>query len=261
MFSKLLLLFILIYLTSSQLQAKIVTKQSPTCFNKIAGNNDEFLSNRKIFIDLYNLFLNNDIESIKLFQDTISKNKILAKYIELYFSSLSNVYIALLNMTNNDKDEAQVYMNKAKNLIASSLELNDKFNESLRLASDIYGISIALNPFLAPFYGSISDSYALKSHAINPNNPLLILSFAESFYHTPFVFGGDKDKAKEMFDNAYTTCPLYEDTAYRVLAYDTREGKVNKKTCNLYAKYKYLINIKRMQETIIKVEKKCKNIK
>ena len=251
-----LFLLLIFFVLISPLGAKVVTKQSSQCFEKIAGDNEEFIKYRKNFIDLYNLFLSNDTVAIKSFIDKTTKDKELSKYIMFYFNASANYYLGVLTIS-IDKDEASEYFNKAKDLIASSLEYNDKFNESLRLASDIYGILITVNPLMGMFYGPISDSYTSKSYLLNPNNPLLQLSFGEEFYYTPFLFGGDKDKSKEMFEKAYDSCPLFEATSYRVLWYDFVEEEINKKTCDCYVEHKYLMNIKVYEETMMEIKRQC----
>jgi hypothetical protein len=148
-----------------------------------------------------------------------------------------------------------IYVDKAKDLIAYSLQYNNKFYESLRLAGDIYGLLSFIKPLMSPFYGSISDSYSSKSYLINANNPLLDISFGNGLYYTPFLFGGDEDKAKEMFEKAYSSCPLLEDTSYYLLWYDVQKDNINKKTCDIFLKHKNLIKIKVFQSTLEKVKK------
>ena len=253
-----LFLLLIFFVLISPLGAKVVTKQSSQCFEKIAGDNEEFIKYRKDFIDLYNLFLNNDIVALESFIDTTTQNREMPKYIMFYFNASANYYLGLLTLgVDKNEDGASVYFNKAKDLIASSLEYNDKFNESLRLASNIYRILISIQPIMGMFYGPISDSYTSKSYLFNTNNPLLHISFGEGFYYTPFLFGGDKDRAKEMFERAYDSCPLFEETSYRVLWYDFVEDEIDKETCDFYLKDKSLMNIKIYEDIMMKVKKQC----
>ncbi len=251
-----LFLLLVFFVSMSSLEAKIITKQSSQCFDKIAGDNDEFLKYRKDFIDLYNLYLSNDIVAIKSFIGKRDRDKDMPKYMAFYFNALAHYYLGFLSGKENE-DEALAYMKRAKDLIASSLEYKSQFNESLRLAGDIYGVLIGMQPLMAPFYGSISDSYGLKSHLINADNPLLDISFGRGFYHTPFIFGGDKDRAKEMFEKAYDSCPLLEETSYSILWFDFQEEEIDKKTCDFYVRHKDLANVKVYEKMMAEIKKQC----
>ena len=257
LYMKVGLFFLLMFFVFiSPLGAKVVTKQSSQCFEKIAGDNDEFMKYRKDFISLYNLYLNNDIIGIESFIDKTAENGEMSKYIMFYFNALANYHLGFLMLKiDRNKGEALEHFNQAKDLIDLSLKYNDKFNESLRLASDIYMMLARMQPLIALSYVSIIDDYSLKSNLINANNPLLDIHFGVKLHFTPSIFGGDNNKAKEMFEKAYDLCPLLESTSYRILRYDYRERKIDKKTCDFYAKHKDLMNVKIYEWTMIGIKK------
>ena len=246
------------FVSISQLEAKIVTKQSSQCFNKIAGDNEEFIKYRKDFIYVYNAYLSNDMIALESFIDAIAENKEPPKYMLFYLNALANYYLgALIATRDQNMDEAVVYLDKAKDLIVLSLEHNDKFNESLRLAGEIYGQLISARPLMSIFYLNTANSYLSKSRLINADNPLLNIVSGVTIYSTPFLLGGDTDKAKEMFDKAHEVCPLLETASVYILWYDFMEDKVNKKTCDFYIKHKYLENVEALKSLMIEVEKQC----
>jgi len=98
-------------------------------------------------------------------------------------------------LTNNLKDEALVYLKLAE----ANVKLLDakKFEPSRIIAykAAFYGYHIAINKFLAPFFGPKSSSCANQAIKLDPNQPFVYIQLGNVKFHSPSIMGGSKAEA------------------------------------------------------------------
>ena len=121
-----------------------------------------------------------------------------------YYMALANY--RMVNVRNIlDQRDTKInlrYVNRGIKALTRALEINDDFVEAQILLGNLYGRKVGLRPLsalsLVPKMGKALD----RAKSDDPNNPRLRLIEAIFDHHTPYKFGGNKDKALEGFLDA-----------------------------------------------------------
>lgn len=111
-----------------------------------------------------------------------------------------------------DKANATIYLDKADDLAAKLIKNDPNNAVLLGLLSNFDGYKIALSPYKAPFLASGMLSNSKKSIAAAPNDPFVMVLYANILFYMPEMIGGDKQKALSYYKNALKK--METDTAY-----------------------------------------------
>jgi hypothetical protein len=116
-----------------------------------------------------------------------------------YYTALCNAFMA--SMTAGDKideycDIAEKYANKADSLSPNNSEV-------YALRSLIFSQRIGVNPMMrGAKFGGKSGEMNAKSKELDPTNPRPYLLSGQGKFYTPPQFGGGKDKAQPLLEEA-----------------------------------------------------------
>jgi hypothetical protein len=129
-----------------------------------------------------------------------------AQWLPYYYAALCNVRIAYLYQETPEKIEpfsvlAELQIEKAKSLI----DKGDKtaLAEVLIVQSMVNRSWIFISPMRnGPKYGPEAGRLLEEAKKSDPENPRVIYTEASVKYHTPKLWGGDKEAAKELLEVA-----------------------------------------------------------
>lgn len=149
--------------------------------------------------------------------------------LEMILASARYGYIGML-LGRKQKTEAK----KELTILTKELEvLQKQYPTSTRVMSmraGLVGYSIAINPLKAPFLGPESGRLLDASAALNPNCPYVLTEQGNSLFFRPALFGGDKNKALDLWQKAS-----------QIFA---RQGN----TCNWYAVHVRVMVVKALRD-------------
>lgn len=148
--------------------------------------------------EIYNCYLSNEMEDWKKIIDEIEESTILTSFETLQLLNYQYGYIAWC-LGNDKENEAEFYLD----LAFKNVELLEERNYEISLLnaykSALYGFSIGLAPYKAPFLGPKSSSFAEKSIELDKNNSFGYLQLGNIEFYMPESFGGSKELALEYF--------------------------------------------------------------
>jgi tetratricopeptide (TPR) repeat protein len=153
--------------------------------------------------DIYHCYLNNRMPVWKNIIDQLNSQPEKSNELLLELVNYQYGYIDWC-LTNNRKDEALVYLKLAEENV-KFLEAK-KFERSTICAykAAFYGYHIAINKFLAPFFGPKSSSYANQAIELDPNQPFGYIQLGNVKFHSPSIMGGSKTEAISYYLKAKT---------------------------------------------------------
>ncbi len=139
-------------------------------------------------------------------------------------SSLTHYYVALADyrlanlLYGTDRRQTLSYLNDSVEHLKEAIRINDRFAEAHALLSGSYGQKIGLSPLESIILGPKSGKAIERATELEPDNPRVVLLKAISDYHTPKMFGGDREqamagfqRAAELFDEELIDDPLQPD--------------------------------------------------
>lgn len=118
------------------------------------------------------------------------------QWLPLYYTALC--YIQAFNFE-EDKTQQKRYCEQAERFIARADALQPSDPEITLLKSMAASMRVRLSPMLnGARYGRIADDMLDKAQQLNADNPRVYVQRASNLYFTPRMWGGDKQKAREM---------------------------------------------------------------
>lgn len=118
------------------------------------------------------------------------------QWLPLYYTALC--YIQAFNFE-EDKTQQKRYSEQAERFIARADALQPNDPEITLLKSMAASMRVRLSPMLnGARYGRLADDMLDKAQQLNPDNPRVYVQRASNLYFTPRMWGGDKQKAREM---------------------------------------------------------------
>jgi hypothetical protein len=121
------------------------------------------------------------------------------EWLPSYYVALCNVYLA--GMSSGDKVDE--YCDIAEKNVSCADSLNPNNSEVYALRSLIYSQRIAVNPMLrGAKFGGKSNEMSAKAKELDPTNPRPYLLQGQGKYYTPAQFGGGKEKALPILEEA-----------------------------------------------------------
>ncbi|SEW42791.1 hypothetical protein [Chitinophaga arvensicola] len=120
-----------------------------------------------------------------------------------YYAALCNAKIGFL--LQDDGDKIEPYSERGEQQAKQALALLDSTRQRRELAevytvlSMIYRTKVFINPMTyGRKYGMLSQQMLDKAMALEPQNPRALYVAAWVKYYTPRMWGGDKEKAKQL---------------------------------------------------------------
>lgn len=165
------------------------------------------------------------------------------KWLPYYFAALSTVnlgYTFTFGSTGGNTAKSDPLADKAEDLLnkADSLDPNNseiylvrKMIATLRMLGDV------MNRFMTE--GKIASDALAMAKKLNPENPRVYVMEGIDFFNTPEQFGGNKARAKELFEEAFMKFDSYKPassihpdwgrgrTSYFLSQFKTGTGKSN----------------------------------
>lgn len=118
-----------------------------------------------------------------------------------YYAGLSNYRLASIFLEADDMPISN-YLDAADHHLETAIDLDTQLADAYALQSSVYGLKISHRPWRAVTLGRASGTLMEQALELEPNNPRVVLLKAQSDFHTPSAFGGDKDNALEGFKKA-----------------------------------------------------------
>lgn len=102
-----------------------------------------------------------------------------------------------------DKSKLDDFLDNAQSLINKADSLNPNNSEIYTVKALILSGRIAVNPMArGRKYGTMSGQMSDKAKELDPTNPRPYLLQGQGLFYTPSMFGGGKDKAKPVLEEA-----------------------------------------------------------
>ena len=131
---------------------------------------------------------------------------------------LPNYWAAYCFMMNSyaekNAEKKDILLEKAEKLIANAEKLMPNNDEIEVLKANIANARMAVSPQDRwEQYGAISGKALQAANKLNPENPRAKLLEAQGVFYTPEAFGGGKQKAKPLFENAIEKFSKFKPTS------------------------------------------------
>lgn len=151
---------------------------------------------------IYNAYINGDMNKWANVIYTIEQNednKTIDQKLELI--SYYYGYVGfLLGLKNYEK--AQLMIPKGEKLISQVLSASPKNATAYAYKASFIGFKISMSKFKAMTLGPESAASLNKGYEIDPLNVQVLVDKANTLYHTPKLFGGDKKEALKYFQKS-----------------------------------------------------------
>lgn len=156
---------------------------------------------------IYNAFVTGDITKWVNVLKSMENEKITTVEKKLELTSYYYGYIGYL-IGKKNYSEAEKYIPKGEKLIAEVLKSAPKNATAYSFRGSYYGFKIGISKFKAITLGSESIANVDKALEIDPNNVQALVDRANTLYHAPKLFGGDKVQAVKYFQKAIRVMEL-----------------------------------------------------
>lgn len=129
------------------------------------------------------------------------------EWLPWYYAAFCNAKIGFL--FENDGERIEPFSNRGEQQIKKAFSLLDTASQKQEL-SEVYVVmnminqsKVFINPMTyGPKYGPLAHQYLQQAKRLNPENPRVIYLEAWHKDNAPKMWGGDKDKAKELAGEA-----------------------------------------------------------
>jgi len=174
-------------------------------------------------LEIYKSYINNDMDKWQSIIDEIHLKPNKTNQLILELINYQYGYIAWC-IGNEKKDIAKRYLKLAYEYLSKLEKENFNLSDIYAYKSAFVGFEIGLNPFKAPFIGSKSIEYAIRSLSLDSLNYLAYIQLGNAEYYKPKIFGGSKQKAIKYYLKAL-----------RIMEYNKNEIKIDWNYLNLIA--------------------------
>lgn len=120
-----------------------------------------------------------------------------------YYAAFCNAQIGFIY--EKDGERIEPFSNRGEQQIKKALSLLDTARQKAELAevyvvmNRIYQSKVFINPMTyGPKYGPLAHQYLKLAQQLSPENPRVIFLDAWMKYNAPKMYGGDKEKAREL---------------------------------------------------------------
>jgi tetratricopeptide (TPR) repeat protein len=149
----------------------------------------------------YNAFVTGDIGKWLNVLKSMESDKISSNDKKLELISYYYGYIGYL-IGEKNYTEAGKYITKGESLIAEVIKSSPKNATAYSFKGSYIGFRIALSKLKAITLGSESIANVDKALKIDPDNVQALVDKANTLYHAPKLFGGDKEQAVKYLQKA-----------------------------------------------------------
>ena len=112
-------------------------------------------------------------------------------------------YCLIMQSYMDDVKKTDDYCDKANSLLNRADSISPNNSEILALRAMCSSARIRVNPMSrGAKYGKESGEWLDKAEAADSTNPRIYMMRGQGMYYTPAAFGGGKDKAKPILENA-----------------------------------------------------------
>lgn len=147
-------------------------------------------------------FLKGDMVKWERLVDSLQKVKIEEKDEEtLLYAEYGLIGYQLAN---KQKEKAEIQVLRFEKHLNRMLQKEPHNANFLAFDAALVGFKIALQPWKAPIYGSQSKAKIEKAMKYRKNEIMPITEMANAYYFRPNVVGGDKQKAMELYEKAFS---------------------------------------------------------
>ena len=130
------------------------------------------------------------------------------KWQPYYWSAYCNIVQVYME---KDKEKIDSHLDKADKLIHLADSLSPKNSEIVALQGWSYGARIAVDPMTRGMkYGPMSGKKYEEAKILNPENPRCYYLSGVATLFTPEMFGGGKEKAKPILEEALEKFKVFE---------------------------------------------------
>lgn len=152
-------------------------------------------------LEIYQAFISSNMANWKKIIDKMQQEPVKGDAFLLELINYQYGYIGWCMGVKN-KREAEKYQEKAWDNLTILEKKGFKPSYVNAYKSALYGFSIGLNVFKAPFIGPKSVDCAEKAIQQDKNNPYGYIQYANALYYMPAAFGGSKKEAIENYQKA-----------------------------------------------------------
>lgn len=150
---------------------------------------------------IYNAFIGGDINKWVVVLKNMEKDKLNTSDKKLELVGYYYGYIGYL-LGRKNYNEAEKYIAKGDKLVDEVLKISPKNATAYSYKGSFIGFKIDLSKFKALTLGKESVANVDKALSIDPLNTQALIDKANTLYHTPKIFGGDKAEAIKYFEKA-----------------------------------------------------------
>ncbi len=114
----------------------------------------------------------------------------------LYYS------LSILRESAGQRNAAEADLDRSIEVLRGLVAAQPESAEAWALLSCVYGMKIGHSPFQGPFLGPKASRALNEAMRLAPDNPRVALVKGISLYHTPRMFGGDRQASIDWFSEA-----------------------------------------------------------
>lgn len=123
------------------------------------------------------------------------------KWLPYYYAAYATAVAA---MSDKDHEKTDELADKASDLLKKAEDINGQTNSEIELVKAMIATAHMMVDPQSRYmsYGTKAGEYTKNAEKLDPANPRPVLFEAQSLFYTPEAFGGGKDAAKPLFDEA-----------------------------------------------------------
>jgi hypothetical protein len=181
---------------------KLILIASIVCLANLSfAQSEKYMTAMKSNISLMDSMMSkgNALELANSFERIANAEK--TQWLPYYYASYCTITQAYMEKDNSKKD---AIADNAQQLIDKADSISGKENsETYVVKSMIATVHMTVDPQSRYMtFGALITEYLEKSKSLDSTNPRPVLVKAENTFYTPEQFGGGKDAAKSLFDQA-----------------------------------------------------------
>jgi len=122
-------------------------------------------------------------------------------YLRLYYQAMCSWHINI-KLMEADPTNGKKNVEKGIDYVSQSIQHNPNFSDAYALRSILNQQMLYYDKTSINTLQPVIEEDFKKSQELNPDNPRLYMAMGFFYYHTPEVYGGGLEKAKESFSQA-----------------------------------------------------------
>lgn len=125
------------------------------------------------------------------------------QWLPFYYAALCNISLANMYFSMQQTDKIDPLMDKAEPMLAKAEEL-EKDNSEIYCLKKMFNTGKMMADPMSRFmtFGAAASEALEKAKSLNPENPRVYLLEGQDKFYTPEQFGGSKEEAQKLFEEA-----------------------------------------------------------